>query len=66
MAQLLELHPLDHLRATSRKLRMICSPASLDFSGWNWTPNTLSRSTTAENVCACVVAATQSVVTGTA
>src|SRR5262245_57464919 len=25
----------ERLRATSRKLRMICSPASLDFSGWN-------------------------------
>ena len=37
-------------RATSRKLRMIRSPASLDFSGWNCTPNTLPRSTTAANV----------------
>src|SRR5207237_1371849 len=35
----------DEPRATSRKLRMICSPASLDFSGWNCTPNTFPRST---------------------
>ena len=42
------------------------SPASLDFSGWNWTPKTLSRSTTDANVLACVVAAAQASVTGAA
>ena len=51
---------------TSRKLRRICSPASPDFSGWNCTPKTLSRSTTDANVFACVVAATHSAVTGAA
>ena len=29
-------------RPRSRKLRRICRPASLDFSGWNCTPKTLS------------------------
>src|SRR5262249_5230779 len=82
VTKLLELHALDdlavahvharddafrqHARATSRKFRMICSPASLDFSGWNCTPKTLPRSTTAAKVPACVVAATQSEVTGAA
>src|SRR6185369_9768913 len=56
----------DRWRATSRKLRMICNPASLDFSGWNCTPKTLPRSTTAANVSPCVVAATQASVTGAA
>ncbi len=52
--------------AISRKLRRICRPASPDFSGWNCTPKMLSRSTTAANVFACVVAAMQSAVTGAA
>ena len=41
-------------------------PASPDFSGWNCTPNTWSRSTAAANDSACVVDATQSAVTGAA
>ena len=53
-------------RHTSRKLRIICSPASLDFSGWNCTPKMLSRSTTDANVAQCVVEATVSPVTGAA
>src|SRR5438105_3370637 len=82
VTKLLELHALDdvavadvhagddalrqHARATSRKLRRICRPASLDFSGWNCTPKTLSRSTTAANVSACLVSATHASVTGAA
>jgi hypothetical protein len=49
-----------------RKFRRICRPASLDFSGWNCTPNTLSCSTAEANVLACVVAAAQALVTGAA
>ena len=76
MTQLLELHALDdlavadvhagddalgqHQAQTSRKLRRIVRPASPDFSGWNCTPKMLSRSTTDENVLACVVDATHS------
>ena len=42
--------PTAGLSATSRKFRRICRPTSPDFSGWNCTPNTLPRSTTAANV----------------
>ena len=82
VAQLLKLHTFhdlaiadvhagddalgQHQAQTSRKLRRIVSPASPDFSGWNCTPKTLSRSTTDEKVLACVVAATHSAVTGAA
>src|SRR5262249_39568988 len=58
--------PCPPARAISRKLRRICNPASLDFSGWNCTPKMLSRSTAAANVFACVVAAMHSDVTGAA
>jgi len=41
-------------------------PASLDFSGWNCTPETPPASTTAANDALCVAAATQADVTGAA
>jgi hypothetical protein len=78
VTQLLELHALDHLpvthvhagddalgqhaRVTSRKLRMICRPVSLDFSGWNCTPNTL-RARRRRRMCT-YPSRTQSAVTG--
>ncbi len=48
----------------SRKLRRTCSPASPDFSGWNWTPITLLRSTAAEKGSPYSVTATVAFVTG--
>ena len=55
------------LDCAATKLRMrSCSPTSPDFSGWNWTPKTLPRSTAAANGAPCVAAATQSPVTGAA
>ena len=41
-------------------------PASLDFSGWNWTPKTWSVSTAAANSAPCAQVATDSGVTGAA
>ncbi len=36
--------------SAARKLASTAAPTAPDFSGWNWTPKTLSRSTTAANV----------------
>ena len=53
-------------RTIPRKLRRICRPASLDFSGWNCTPKTFPSSTAEAKVLACVVAAAHALVTGAA
>jgi hypothetical protein len=39
--------------AIAAKLSSIARPAPLDFSGWNWVPNTLPLPTTAANRSPC-------------